>query len=291
MSRIITIGREFGSGGREIGKRLSDELGIAYYDNEIISQIADRTKLAEGYVQHVMENGPSTLYPITIGRSFYMGVDPIMEQNNAIYREQSRLIQEFAEKSDCVIVGRSADYILREKHPFRLFVYAEMEHKMERCKKRAPESEHFTDKELKRHILDVDKRRARYYQFFTGQTWGDRLNYDLCINTSNYDINRMHGKNRFPIYFTDICDAGYMGNFYGIIAACGGGGAGISVGISHACALIRNTSVFHISPGLHPEKNPVGNPVVTDRNEESGKGSGNTVFGAGDGACSDDRYG
>ena len=65
MSRIITIGREFGSGGREIGKRLSDELGIAYYDNEIISQIADRTKLAEGYVQHVMENGPSTLYPIT----------------------------------------------------------------------------------------------------------------------------------------------------------------------------------------------------------------------------------
>lgn len=139
MSRIITIGREFGSGGREIGKRLSDELGIAYYDNEIISQIADRTKLAEGYVQHVMENGPSTLYPITIGRSFYMGVDPIMEQNNAIYREQSRLIQEFAEKSDCVIVGRSADYILREKHPFRLFVYAEMEHKMERCKKRAGE--------------------------------------------------------------------------------------------------------------------------------------------------------
>ena len=86
----------------------------------------------------------------------------------------------------------------------------------------------------------------------------------------------MHGKNRFPIYFTDICDAGYMGNFYGIIAACGGGGAGISVGIS---------------PGLHPEKNPVGNPVVTDRNEESGKGSGNTVFGVGDGACSDDRYG
>ena len=164
MSRIITIGREFGSGGREIGKRLSDELGIAYYDNEIISQIADRTKLAEGYVQHVMENGPSTLYPITIGRSFYMGVDPIMEQNNAIYRE---------------------------KHPFRLFVYAEMEHKMERCKKRAPESEHFTDKELKRHILDVDKRRARYYQFFTGQTWGDRLNYDLCINTSNYDIKEL----------------------------------------------------------------------------------------------------
>lgn len=188
MSRIITVGREFGSGGRELGKRLADELGIAYYDNEIITQIAERTKMAEGYVQHVMENGPSTLLPITIGRSFYMGVDPIMEQNNVIYREQSRLIQEFAEKSDCVIVGRSADYILREKNPFRLYVYADMEHKMERCRKRAPEQENFTDKELKRHIQDVDKRRGRYYQFFTGQTWGDRLNYDLCINTSNAEI-------------------------------------------------------------------------------------------------------
>ncbi len=188
MSRIITVGREFGSGGRELGKRLADELGIAYYDNEIITQIAERTKMAEGYVQHVMENGPSTLLPITIGRSFYMGVDPIMEQNNVIYREQSRLIQEFAEKSDCVIVGRSADYILREKNPFRLYVYADMEHKMERCRKRAPEQENFTDKELKRHIQDVDKRRGRYYQFFTGQTWGDRLNYDLCINTSNSEI-------------------------------------------------------------------------------------------------------
>lgn len=188
MAKIITIGREFGSGGREVGKRLADELGIAYYDNEIITEIAKRTELAEGYVEHVMTNSPTTLIPITVGRSFYMGMDPIMEQNNQIYREQSRLIQEMADKSDCVIVGRSADYILREKMPLRLFIYAEMEHKMERCKKRAPEQEHFTDKELKRHILDVDKKRGRYYQFFTGQTWGDKLNYDLCINTSCMDI-------------------------------------------------------------------------------------------------------
>ena len=139
-------------------------------------------------MQHVMENSPSTLIPITIGRKFYMGVDPVMEQNNAIYREQSRLIQELAEKSDCVIVGRSADYILRDKNSLRLFIYARMEARMERCRKRAPEQEHFTDKELKRHIQDVDRRRAKYYQFFTGQTWGDKLNYDLCVNTSGADI-------------------------------------------------------------------------------------------------------
>ena len=179
MGKIITIGREFGSGGREVGKRLSDELGIAYYDNEIITEIAKRTKLAEGYVQHVMENGPTALMPITIGRTFYMGVDPVMEQNNAIYREQSLLVQELAENSDCVIVGRSADYILRDKNPLRLFIYADMESRMERCRKRAPEQEHFTDKELRRHIQDVDKRRSKYYQFFTGQTWGEKLNYDL----------------------------------------------------------------------------------------------------------------
>lgn len=191
MSKIITIGREFGSGGREVGKRLADTLGIAYYDNEIITKIAERTELAEGYVQHVMENGPSAILPITIGRSFYVGADPVMEQNNLIYREQSRLIRELAEKSDCVIVGRSADYILREMHPLRLFIYADMEHRMERCRKRAPEHEHFTDKELRRHIQDVDKKRARYYQFFTGQTWGERLNYDLCVNTSNGDLKEI----------------------------------------------------------------------------------------------------
>lgn len=191
MPRIITIGREFGSDGRELGRRIADDLKIAYYDNEIITRIAERTDLSEDYVKHVMESEPSALLPITVGRSFYMRMDPVMEQNNAIYREQSRLILELAEKSDCVIVGRSADYILRQMQPFRLFVYAQKEHKLERCRKRAAEQEHFTDRELWRHIRDVDRRRARYYQFFTGQTWGDRLNYDLCINTSNAGIKEL----------------------------------------------------------------------------------------------------
>lgn len=79
-------------------------------------------------------------------------------------------------------------YILRDKKPLRLFIYADMESRMERCRKRAPEQEHFTDKELRRHIQDVDKRRSKYYQFFTGQTWGEKLNYDLCINTSGANI-------------------------------------------------------------------------------------------------------
>ena len=120
-----------------------------------------------------------------------MRADPVMEQNNTIYREQSRLILELAEKSDCVIVGRSADYILRQMQPFKLFVYAQKEHKLERCRKRTAQQEHFTDKELWRHIREIDRRRAKYYQFFTGQTWGDRLNFDLCVNTSNAGIKEL----------------------------------------------------------------------------------------------------
>lgn len=100
------------------------------------------------------------------------------------------MVQELAEKSDCVIVGRSADYILRDKDPLRLFIYADIESRMERCRKRAPEQEHFTDKELRRHIQDVDKKRSKYYQFLPDRP-GDKLNYDLCINTSGADIEAL----------------------------------------------------------------------------------------------------
>ena len=114
MNRIITVSREFGSGGREFGRRLSEELGIAYYDHEIISQIAKRTALSEEYVQNIVEHHRFRSFPITIGRSFYPLPDPVFEQCIAVYQEQTRIIKEMAEQSDCVIVGRCADYILRE---------------------------------------------------------------------------------------------------------------------------------------------------------------------------------
>lgn len=188
MSRIITIGREFGSGGREIGKRLADQLGIAYYDHEIVTEIAKKTDLAEAYVQHVVETNPAQFFPIHIGRTFYPAVSPIWDQNNNIYAEQCNILKEMAAKSDCVIVGRCADYFLRDLDPFRLFVYASMEYKMARCRAKADADEKLSDRELRQHIQSIDKNRARYYQFCTGQTWGDKLNYDLCINTTNTPI-------------------------------------------------------------------------------------------------------
>ena len=188
MSRIITINRQFGSGGRELGKRLAEELGIAYYDNEIITQIAGRSGLAEEYVNGIIERKPIVYYPITIGRTFLSHTSP-MDFNTQIYSEQHSIIKELADKSDCVIIGRCADYILRDRHPFRVFVYADLPSRMERCRAKAPMDEKFlTDKQLARHINDIDSERADYYKFFTGQKWLDAEHYDLMINTSHVPI-------------------------------------------------------------------------------------------------------
>ena len=191
MNKIITIGREFGSGGRELGRRLSEELGIAYFDQEIITEIAKRTSLSEQYVQAISEKRPSYSYPIHIQHSFYPGVNPVFEHSLAVYKEQSQIIKEAAEKSDCIIVGRCADYVLKDYKPLRLFVYADMDSKMKRCREKAPEGEHLSDKELKQQIKGIDKRRAKYYEFYTEHTWGDKLNYDLCINTTQTVIKEI----------------------------------------------------------------------------------------------------
>ena len=191
MKRIITVSREFGSGGRELGRRLSELLHIAYYDKEIVTEIAKRTSMSEEYVRQITEQKPVMSFPISIGRSFYPMTDPLLDQNQAIFREQHQIIREMADKSDCVIVGRCGDYILRDLNPFRIFVYADMDAKIARCRERGKEDPPLSDKELKQKITKMDKGRAKYYEFYTGQKWGDRLNYDVCINTSGRSITEL----------------------------------------------------------------------------------------------------
>lgn len=191
MNKIITIGREFGSGGREIGRRLAEELQIAYYDHEIVLELVKRTNFTEAYIQQIQEKQPIPIFPITIGRTFSPQINPIMEQRNSVFIDQSNIIKEIAEKSDCVIVGRCADYVLRKKEPLRLFLYANMDFKMARCREKGNEGECLTDKELKQQILAIDKGRSKYYQFYTDQRWGDKSNYDLCINTSFIDLKKL----------------------------------------------------------------------------------------------------
>ena len=189
MRMVITLGREFGSGGRELGRRLADHLQIAYYDKEILSEIAKRTQLTEEYIHNVVEHHPYPLLPITVGHSLYP--DMTFQIQQSVYVEQSNIIKEMAAASDCVIVGRCADYILRDIKPFRIFVYADMESRIARCHKRAPEGEHLSDKEMKQMIQKVDKGRSKYYEFYTGEKWGNKSNYDLCINTSNVVIKEL----------------------------------------------------------------------------------------------------
>ena len=193
MNRIITIGREFGSGGREVGRRLAEELGIAYYDQEIVTELLKRTKLTEEYVRNVEERHPLPPLPITTARTFGLKVTPKVEPALSVYNQESDIIVEMAKKSDCIIVGRCADHILRDMKPFRLFIYADMEARIVRCRAKGEDAARMSDEELRQRILSIDKKRARYYQFYTDQVWGDKINYDLCINTSAVNIKKLAG--------------------------------------------------------------------------------------------------
>ena len=193
MKKAITIGREFGSGGREIGRRIAEKLQFSYYDREIVTEIAKRTKLSEEYVERITEDRPYMPYPIHAGMSFHTAYYAYTEfdRSLAVFAEQHNIIKELAEKSDCIIVGRCADYVLKEKAPFRIFVFADTESKLKRCRERSPEDENLSDSKMKRNIRSIDRGRARYYNYFSQQKWGASENYDLLINTSGKDIRQI----------------------------------------------------------------------------------------------------
>ena len=191
MNRIITVGREFGSGGREFGRRLAEELHIDYYDKEIITEIAKNTELSEQYIKQIIECKPHNLYPITIGQSMLYMDQYAMTQVQSVYQAQRDILCELAEKSSCVIVGRCADYILREYNPYRVFVYADMESRVRRCQQRARDGEVLPEKELRQKIQSIDKNRSKYYSYYTGNKWGAKENYDLCINTTDTEIKQI----------------------------------------------------------------------------------------------------
>mgnify|MGYP001623990434 FL=1 len=189
--RIITISREFGSGGRELGKRLADALGFAYYDREIVSSIAEKCNLDEGYVENVLRKGLTINAPVTFGHTFYFYSDPTSENELKVLNTQQQIIKELALRGDCVMVGRSSGIILEKYNPLRLFVYADMEWKVKRCRERASAEEHLTDRELEKKIRQIDAGRARHQKLLTDRKWGAPEGYDLCINTNNLEIKKI----------------------------------------------------------------------------------------------------
>lgn len=185
--RIITISREFGSGGRELGKRMADVLGFDYYDKEIILDIARNHELDAGYVENILDR-VGQIRPLTFHNT--ISTMPYVQSVSAkLLAEQTGVIRRIAEKGrDCIIIGRNADLILANEHPMRIFVYADTDAKLQRCMERAESSEALTEKEMlkKLHQIDADRKATR--SFMGGDSWGEKEQYDLLVNTTNWKI-------------------------------------------------------------------------------------------------------
>ncbi len=186
--RIITIGREFGSGGREVGKRLADALGVPCYDKEVINEVAKLKGVDPVQIDEIAEVEIRQVYPVTVGRTLLTPIyfnDGITEDLSV----REKVIKALAARGDCVIVGRFADVILEELQPLNLFVYADRESKFARCMQRATEGE--TEKSVRKKMKKIDRARARNYSTFSGRKWGDKKGYHLCINTTGVEIKAL----------------------------------------------------------------------------------------------------
>lgn len=189
--KIITISREFGSGGRELGKRLADQMGFDYYDSEIITAVARSSGLDAHYVQQVLDDHGWQAYPVTF-RSTIHSVGYIQSSGIELLLKQKAVIEEIAAMGkDFVIVGRNADVILTRWRPFNLFVCADTEAKVKRCLERRKDEETLTEKELLRKMRQIDKQRAQTRAILSGSAWGERDAYHLIVNTTDWDIKEL----------------------------------------------------------------------------------------------------
>lgn len=188
MNKIITISREFASGGREIGKRLADELGYAYYDSEIINLLVKETGKTEQYIKNISEKG---IYPYAFqfAKSFSTYGTLQKEQTELMVASQ-KILKQIAEKGNCIIVGRGAAEILKDYNLVNIFVYANMDSKISRCRAKRTDEE-LSDKELIKKIKNIDKERKQYHNIISNTEWGRKENYDLCINTSKLEIKNI----------------------------------------------------------------------------------------------------
>lgn len=181
-NRIITISREFGSGGRTIGRKVAEKLGIPCYDAELIHKIAQESGFAESYIKDAGEYAPSGFLSSAFANRAF---GPTNE--DYLWNIQQRVITELAEKGACVIVGRCADYILQGKADcLKVFIHADMKYRAERIVKEYGEREESPEQRLK----DKDKRRAAYHRFYTNMKWGHAQNYHLCLDSGELGVEK-----------------------------------------------------------------------------------------------------
>ena len=184
---VISISREFGSGGRLIGKRLAAHLGIPCYDRTIIQKTAEKSGLSPDFIARAEERARSRFHlsiaPIGIGTPAFahQGV-PVSHQ---AFFAQAEVIRELANEGPCVIVGRCSDYVLGERPEcLKVFVYADLPSRIQRC----VEEYHIPSDDMEKRIIQMDRGRSNYYNYYTGHTWGDMRRYDLTLNSSTTGI-------------------------------------------------------------------------------------------------------
>ena len=190
---VITVGRQFGSGGREFGLRLATRYVLKYYDKELLSEAARRSGVAREFFEKSDERAPSFvdgLFSFAVGMnplSYFQGSTAIGD--DSIYRAQSDFIHQLAHQESCVIVGRTADYVLRDDpHLVSIFVHADEDDAIERICRREPE---LTRDKARSRMNRINRLRANYYNFYTDKTWGAAASYDLTFNTSLLPMDQL----------------------------------------------------------------------------------------------------
>lgn len=180
-NRVITISREFGSGGRTIGKKVAEELGIACYDSELICRIARESGFDEQYIHDTEETSSGGIRAWLYSRAFCPTNEDIL------WIAQCKVITELAQKGPCVIVGRCADYVLRDKADcLKVFIHADTEFRLRRIVEVYGGREASPEQRLK----DKDKRRAAFHRFYTNMKWGHAENYDITLNSGTLGIEK-----------------------------------------------------------------------------------------------------
>lgn len=184
MNKVITISRQYGSGGREVGRKLADHYGIPFYDNEIIAHAAKESGFAEVAFEKAEEKATNSfLYSLAMGMSAYGNMDmgfSTMSVDDRLFLAETKVTRRFAQQGPCVIVGRCADYVLKDMpNVINVFVLADMSARVTR----AIEVYELPKAKAEDNILKFDKRRSNYYNFHTGKRWGDVNNYHLSIRS------------------------------------------------------------------------------------------------------------
>ena len=187
--KIITISREFGSGGRSVGRQVAERLGIPFYDKELVDQIAVESGFAPKFVEEHGEHAPgNSLFSYAFAPQGVPGIMNGLSTADFLWNIQCSVILQLAEQGPCVIVGRNADYILKDREDaLHVYVFADVPFRAERIVRLYGESE----KSPEQRLAEKDKRRKVNYQHYTGRTWGQAQNYDLCLDTGVLGVDQV----------------------------------------------------------------------------------------------------